>query len=558
PILDPTQRYDMGCANIMTQQRDSSDFEYSDADLVTMIQYPDATVNYFHYDAQLRRCAVRDSAGLSYFTWDADGLCPLAERDAAGAVVAEHSRGYAPIRGIGDLAGSRLVAGGATYYQYPAFDHRGNVVGLTDGAGAASGRFEYDAWGTKLRDDPPPEGTRFGQSAPAWLDLPDSGGELGLSPFRLYHKPTGRFLQRDRIGPPGEHFYAALADNPCNQADPEGLKGIATGDQAAALEKEVRHELQEVFREAGYDPKRTPEAVVEEWKRTTRDWKWGTGSKSAAWGYYYAYRAQEWARRMRRKAELKTRALLALQTFRKDYGKYVFYWLTGLGSLVSNKLQWALRQIDIQDYRELPSETMYSGRYNALWNTLALEWKTDRDVVLHEAVHAYNDFVDKHEAAREDEGLAYAAQFMARAVVILRHVEQELSKPQPSPATLETHWRSAWRIIARVVGAPGAYGFWEKDFDVGVRDVQRVGEHLGFQISCRSLSAAYTRLYNLRAVFLALTNAALPLSEDLLSDEFRQRTPCVVFRCERGDKGDVDDAGRRILSLDQPPPEPFR
>ncbi|MFO7900032.1 MAG: hypothetical protein R6V58_13345 [Planctomycetota bacterium] len=61
-------------------------FEYSDADLVTMIQYPDATANSFHYDAQLRRYAVRDSAGLSYFTWDENGMNLLAERDAGGRV----------------------------------------------------------------------------------------------------------------------------------------------------------------------------------------------------------------------------------------------------------------------------------------------------------------------------------------------------------------------------------------------------------------------------------------------------------------------------------------
>jgi hypothetical protein len=60
-----------------------------------MIKYPDATVNYFWYDAMQRRYALRDSAGLSYFTWDRNGLDLLAERDAA--LIRGHERTGRPL-----------------------------------------------------------------------------------------------------------------------------------------------------------------------------------------------------------------------------------------------------------------------------------------------------------------------------------------------------------------------------------------------------------------------------------------------------------------------------
>ena len=168
-------------------------FEYSDMNLITSVKEKDASMNYFWYDAQQRRYAIQDSDGLAYFTYDRDGLCTILERDASGSVVAEHARGYAPTPGIGDMAAARINKSGVTYYQYRAYDNRGNTVRIVDENGAVTGSFEYDAHGRLLRDEPPVEGTRFNFSGPAWIKI----GTRYITPTRVYEPDMGRFLQRD-------------------------------------------------------------------------------------------------------------------------------------------------------------------------------------------------------------------------------------------------------------------------------------------------------------------------------------------------------------------------
>ena len=50
-------------------------------------------------------------------------------------MTAGYTHGYTPIDGIGSMVAANRTASGATYYQYPVYDHRGTVVRLTDGLG---------------------------------------------------------------------------------------------------------------------------------------------------------------------------------------------------------------------------------------------------------------------------------------------------------------------------------------------------------------------------------------------------------------------------------------
>jgi len=175
-------------------------FEYNDANLVANIRFKDGTPNYFHYDAQLRRYAMEDSAGLSYFTWDTNGMSLLAERDLTGATTAEYVHGHTPIPGIGSLVAASKEGGGTTYYQYPVYDHRGSVTCLADQSGNVTAYYEYNAWGETLRNETvqPATDNRF-QYQSNWLALKDGGGDFYLSPARLYHVVTGRFMQEDQL-----------------------------------------------------------------------------------------------------------------------------------------------------------------------------------------------------------------------------------------------------------------------------------------------------------------------------------------------------------------------
>jgi len=177
-------------------------FTYNDANLVTSITYPDSTVNYFYYDGLMRRYAMEDSAGLTYFVWDKGGLNLLAEKDASGNVTAEYIHGYSPVTGIGSLVAAKKTVGETTYYQYPQYDHRGSVVGLTDKTGAVIASYEYNAFGEVISADESTEvqaaGNRFRYQS-NWMTLGDSGDRFYISAARVYDAKLGRFLQRDPL-----------------------------------------------------------------------------------------------------------------------------------------------------------------------------------------------------------------------------------------------------------------------------------------------------------------------------------------------------------------------
>ena len=83
-----------GNTALIQQSSGTTYFGYNDRDLMSSVHYRTGTWNYFHYDGQQRRHALQDSGGLRYFTHDTDGLCRLAERNAAGSVLAAHGRAW--------------------------------------------------------------------------------------------------------------------------------------------------------------------------------------------------------------------------------------------------------------------------------------------------------------------------------------------------------------------------------------------------------------------------------------------------------------------------------
>jgi hypothetical protein len=127
----------------------------------------------------------------------------LVERDSMGMTLAEYTHGYTPVDGIGSIVERKLTVPGqwppVTYYRYDVTNGRGDVFGSVDENGNRVRTYEYDAWGVRLQAQEVGPASRFGYQA-NWLTLKDSNGTLCLSPTRLYHAPTGRFLQRDALG----------------------------------------------------------------------------------------------------------------------------------------------------------------------------------------------------------------------------------------------------------------------------------------------------------------------------------------------------------------------
>ena len=175
-------------------------FTYNDVNLVEAIEYPGGVANYFWYDAMMRRYAMQDSNGLSYFTWDSNGMNLLCERDSAGSVTAYYTHGFAAVDGIGSGIGQKLNQFGATYHEWDAGrDHRGSVYKRVDANGNITGNFNYDAWGVPLQEEEAGAETRFRYQS-NWMKLVDApDGDLYLSPTRVYLADVGRFLGRDPV-----------------------------------------------------------------------------------------------------------------------------------------------------------------------------------------------------------------------------------------------------------------------------------------------------------------------------------------------------------------------
>jgi YD repeat-containing protein len=192
--------------------------------LVTGIKYADDTVNYFWYDALMRRYAMQDSNGVSYFTWDRNAMNLLAERDLAGSVTAYYTHGDVAVEGIGSLVAAKRNQAGASYYQYPVYDHRGTVVRLVDENGTPTAYYEYDAWGNELRDSVVGgiSENRFRYQS-NYLCLKDSDAKVYLSPTRPLYVPVGRFLGRDPLDGLGGSF-SYCHETVTDQVDPRGTR----------------------------------------------------------------------------------------------------------------------------------------------------------------------------------------------------------------------------------------------------------------------------------------------------------------------------------------------
>ena len=206
-------------------------FTYNDVNLVTDIKYPGGQTNRFWYDALLRRYAMEDSSGLSYFTWDSNGMNLLAERDSSGTVIAEYTHGYTPVDGIGSGVGQKLVQGGSTYHEWDAArDNRGSVYGRVNDLGQRTGAFNYNVFGESLHEEEVGAETRF-TFQPNWMKSRD--GRFYISPTRVYDPRLARFLQRDPLGTIGVEQYVRHDIPFARQFDPNRRRTLSPRGRAS-------------------------------------------------------------------------------------------------------------------------------------------------------------------------------------------------------------------------------------------------------------------------------------------------------------------------------------
>jgi RHS repeat-associated protein len=115
------------------------------------------------------------------------------------------------------------VSGGSTTPHFTGYDGLGTVRLLTDGSGAVSDRYAYEAFGGVL--------WQTGSTANAYQFTGERfNSDLGLYYLRArwYNQGTGRFLTRDTYPLNAHHpiewnRYVYTANNPVNWTDPSGL-----------------------------------------------------------------------------------------------------------------------------------------------------------------------------------------------------------------------------------------------------------------------------------------------------------------------------------------------
>ena len=103
------------------------------------------------------------------------------------------------------------------------YDGNGNVVLLTDGAGTASARYAYDAFGKlKSSSGPAAEANRYRFSTKPQ----ERAAGLSYYGYRYYVPSHGRWLSRDPIKENGGvNLQQFVYNSPLNYVDPNGLTG---------------------------------------------------------------------------------------------------------------------------------------------------------------------------------------------------------------------------------------------------------------------------------------------------------------------------------------------
>ncbi len=192
----------------ITDGADETDFHWTAMNMLSQIDFPDSSHNYFTYDGGLRRIRKHDSSGTIQYTWD--GLDVIQERNAAGDTTAQYLHGHTPIHGIASLIAKS--AGGSEEYCH--LNHIGSTHAMTDSAGALTQTYDYSPFGVILDGPPDPNGQYLFSSKP-W----DADADLYHFVARQMDPARGAFLSRDPIG---RGTFAYAGGSPFGFVDPNG------------------------------------------------------------------------------------------------------------------------------------------------------------------------------------------------------------------------------------------------------------------------------------------------------------------------------------------------
>lgn len=190
-------------------------YAYDARERLTQVTQPDNATLTYVYDANGNRVRAVDASGtVTKYVVDATSRTPevLVETDSSGQVVASYTYGLELI--------SQRRHGADSFYLHDAL---GSTRALTDGSGAVTDSYSYDAFGQLTSSS----GTTVNSFLYTGQQNDVASGFYYLR-ARYYNPSAGRFLSMDPYrgalnAPATQHRYAYTQNNPVDATDPTGL-----------------------------------------------------------------------------------------------------------------------------------------------------------------------------------------------------------------------------------------------------------------------------------------------------------------------------------------------
>ncbi len=199
-------------------------FDYADRLIRVHRAADDALVAGYEYDALDRRVAKTvfdpDNPGppVGVTRYLHDGWRVVEEQDTAGVTLTTYVYGVGLDEPVEMLKTPAAPGGAGQFYMHA--NARGDIVAVTDAAGAVVERFRYTDFGQPDAES--------GVGVPYLFQARRLDPETGLYDFRhrTYDPGTGRFIQRDPVFDPVNtgNAYTFAGNSPVSRNDPLGLE----------------------------------------------------------------------------------------------------------------------------------------------------------------------------------------------------------------------------------------------------------------------------------------------------------------------------------------------
>jgi RHS repeat-associated protein len=197
------------------------------------------STNTYQWDAANRLVSITGPTNQSVFAYDGLGRWVQDIEWQSGVPVSTNKflwcgtelceeRDYTGTNVIKRFFGEGEQMSGTNYFF--TRDHLGSIREMVDGGGTIQARYDYDPYGQRTQIS----GSLDADFAYAGYYYHSVSG-LYLTLYRGYDSGLGRWLNRDPIGEAGGlNLYGFVGNNPINRIDPNGLWGIAFGNNSGS------------------------------------------------------------------------------------------------------------------------------------------------------------------------------------------------------------------------------------------------------------------------------------------------------------------------------------